>query len=189
MSRCVVYATNVCLICVSRRFEEIVDEEETPAEAAKEKSNSKKRPRETDAMETDEQEGKLSKSQKKKQKKLKAANGEAAEAPSPEKSEKKGEEKKEKKEKSDKKAKAVETKTVAGGVQIDDHKVGNGPAAKRGNHVTVRYVGKLTNGKVFDKNTSGKPVSRQLELRRLAKSEGCCSSRSAWVAARLSRVC
>ncbi|RDX44885.1 hypothetical protein OH76DRAFT_1408682 [Lentinus brumalis] len=148
------------------RFEEIVDEEEAPQEASKDKS--KKRPRESDTMETDEQEGKLSKSQKKQLKKLKAANGEAAEAPSPEKSEKKGEEKgkKEKKEKGDKekgeKAKSVETKTLAGGVQVEDHKAGNGPAAKRGNHVSVRYVGKLTNGKVFDKNTNGKPFTFRL---------------------------
>ncbi|KAI0718977.1 hypothetical protein C8T65DRAFT_637625 [Cerioporus squamosus] len=142
------------------RFEEIVDEEEAPQEAAKD--NSKKRPRESDAMETDEQEGKLTKAQKKQLKKLKAANGEAVEAPSPEKSEKKGEEKgkKEKKEKGDK-AK-VEAKTLAGGVQVEDHKAGSGPAAKRGNHVTVRYVGKLTNGKVFDKNTSGKPFTFRL---------------------------
>lgn len=36
------------------------------------------------------------------------------------------------------------------GVQIDDKKLGSGPVAKKGNKVGMRYIGKLTNGKVFD---------------------------------------
>ncbi|OAD76087.1 hypothetical protein PHYBLDRAFT_110386, partial [Phycomyces blakesleeanus NRRL 1555(-)] len=31
--------------------------------------------------------------------------------------------------------------------------------AKNGQRIGVRYIGKLTNGKVFDKNTSGKPFN------------------------------
>lgn len=40
-------------------------------------------------------------------------------------------------------------KTVQG-VQIDDRKLGKGPAAKKGNKVGMRYIGKLQDGKVFD---------------------------------------
>ena len=43
-------------------------------------------------------------------------------------------------------------KTVQG-VKIDDKKLGSGPAAKKGNRVSMRYIGKLSDGKVFD----GKP--------------------------------
>lgn len=40
-------------------------------------------------------------------------------------------------------------KTVQG-VVIDDRKLGTGPAAKNGDHVSLRYIGKLQNGTVFD---------------------------------------
>ena len=40
-------------------------------------------------------------------------------------------------------------KTVQG-VKIDDKKIGKGPAAKKGNKVSMRYIGKLQDGKVFD---------------------------------------
>lgn len=40
-------------------------------------------------------------------------------------------------------------KTVQG-VTIDDRKPGKGPAAKKGDKVSMRYVGKLQDGKVFD---------------------------------------
>lgn len=36
------------------------------------------------------------------------------------------------------------------GVTIDDKKLGKGPAAKSGNTVAMRYIGKLEDGKVFD---------------------------------------
>lgn len=49
------------------------------------------------------------------------------------------------------------TKTLAGGLVIEDRTIGKGQTAKSGNKVGVRYIGKLKNGKVFDKNTSGKP--------------------------------
>ena len=41
-------------------------------------------------------------------------------------------------------------KTLQGGVKIDDRKLGTGPACKKGNKVEMRYIGKLTDGKVFD---------------------------------------
>jgi len=130
-------------------------------------------------MEVDEHEEKLSKSQRKKlAKKLKAADGEAVPAPAPEKKveetkeeekEKKKKEKKkkdkaekkekpekkdgEKKEKADKKAE----RTLGGGVKVRDAKVGTGKTAKKGDRVEMRYIGKFLDGKVFDKNTTGKP--------------------------------
>ena len=38
-------------------------------------------------------------------------------------------------------------------------KSGTGPTAKAGNRVSMRYVGKLQNGSIFDANTKGKPFS------------------------------
>ena len=40
-------------------------------------------------------------------------------------------------------------KTVQG-VKIDDKKLGTGPAAKKGDKIGMRYIGKLQDGKVFD---------------------------------------
>ena len=52
--------------------------------------------------------------------------------------------------KDDEKAKAgLGVKTVQG-VKIDDKKLGTGPAAKKGDKVGMRYIGKLQDGKVFD---------------------------------------
>ena len=48
------------------------------------------------------------------------------------------------------------------GVTVDDRKIGSGPAAKKGNRLEMRYIGKLENGKVFDSNKSGKPFSFKL---------------------------
>ncbi|KAL8924895.1 MAG: hypothetical protein Q9208_003778 [Pyrenodesmia sp. 3 TL-2023] len=50
-------------------------------------------------------------------------------------------------------------KTLQGGVKIDDKKLGKGPACKKGNKVQMRYIGKLTDGKVFDANKSGAPFT------------------------------
>ncbi|KAK0531314.1 peptidylprolyl isomerase fpr3 [Tilletia horrida] len=47
--------------------------------------------------------------------------------------------------------------TTASGLIIEDVKVGTGTQAKPGQRVGMRYIGKLTNGKQFDANTSGKP--------------------------------
>ena len=43
-------------------------------------------------------------------------------------------------------------KTVQG-VDIDDKKLGKGPVAKHGSKVSMRYIGKLQDGKVFDGNS------------------------------------
>ena len=151
-----VYAATAELFSLSR-FEEVADES-----TESKKPESKKRARDSDAMETDD--AKLSKAaQKKLNKKLKAEGGKAvpagAETEKPK--EKKEQPKKEEKSKDAEKgkAKANEVKTLDGGLKVQDHKVGTGPAAKSGNLVRVRYVGKLQNGKIFDSNTKGEPVS------------------------------
>ncbi|KAF8897051.1 hypothetical protein CPB84DRAFT_1781426 [Gymnopilus junonius] len=151
------------------RFEEI---EEEPAKPSK-------RPRESDVT-REQKTGSASK----KNKKLKAEGGKAVSAPSDtdatlkaEKQEKKkkdnkvegtekGQKDQEDQEKKEKKVgkgdKSTAKKTIAGGVVIEDVKVGTGSQAKKGNTVRMRYIGKLTNGKVFDKNTSGKPFTFHL---------------------------
>ncbi|KAF9012431.1 hypothetical protein BDQ17DRAFT_1419824 [Cyathus striatus] len=145
------------------RFEEVHDEE--PAKA-------QKRPRESDVVDADS--SKPSKAEKKQNKKLKAESGKAVaagaekkdeEKKEEKKSEKKDEKKEAKKDKKDKKegdAKEAKEQELAGGVKFKDAKVGSGPTAKKGNTVSMRYIGKLTNGKVFDSNTKGKPFTFQL---------------------------
>ncbi|CAI4047233.1 peptidylprolyl isomerase FPR4 SKDI_12G4770 [Saccharomyces kudriavzevii IFO 1802] len=49
------------------------------------------------------------------------------------------------------------TAFLEGGIVIEDRVTGKGPHAKKGSRVGMRYVGKLKKGKVFDKNTKGKP--------------------------------
>lgn len=50
-------------------------------------------------------------------------------------------------------------KTLEGGLKIKDATIGTGKQVKKGNYVSMRYIGKLSDGTIFDKNTSGKPVS------------------------------
>lgn len=102
---------------------------------------------------------------KKQQKKQKKNNGEAAEAEQ----KKDGKENKEGKEgkkvqfaknleqgptPSSQDKKTAETGTLGvknvNGVTLDDKKLGKGAAAKAGNTVAMRYIGKLEDGKVFD---------------------------------------
>ncbi|RUP46630.1 hypothetical protein BC936DRAFT_146705 [Jimgerdemannia flammicorona] len=47
--------------------------------------------------------------------------------------------------------------TLPNGLVIEDIKIGTGPKAKAGKKIGMRYIGRLTNGKVFDKNVNGKP--------------------------------
>ncbi|KAF9529434.1 hypothetical protein CPB83DRAFT_852686 [Crepidotus variabilis] len=134
------------------RFEEVDDEEP---------SKTTKRPRESDVTEEVE----VSKSEKKK--KLKNKDGKAViieETTVETKVEKKDKKKKEKKKSEDgeKETKSVEKKTLAGGIVVEDAKVGTGVQAKKGSTVRMRYIGKLPNGKVFDQNTKGKPFTFRL---------------------------
>ena len=136
-----------------------------------------KRAREPDVAVTDKDKAKA----EKKNKKLKGENGQAVTVESGKKEdekkskdekkvdvkgEKKGEQKKEKKEKKERTGKETKSepveKALSGGLKISDAVVGSGPAAKKGNTISMRYVGKLQNGKIFDKNVKGKPVSRHI---------------------------
>ncbi|KAK1780591.1 hypothetical protein QBC45DRAFT_105178 [Copromyces sp. CBS 386.78] len=58
--------------------------------------------------------------------------------------------------------KPASTVRVVQGVTIDDRKIGSGRAAKNGDRVGMRYIGKLQNGKVFDSNKKGAPFSFKL---------------------------
>ncbi|TLD20410.1 hypothetical protein PspLS_08500 [Pyricularia sp. CBS 133598] len=161
------------------RVEEIdTDDEEAPKLVkAKDSKKSKKRPAEDDEAEgldaliAQEAESKLSKKQ---QKKLKNNKGEAVEAETKEKATPaKGDKKVQfaknleqgptgsaEKPKANGKA-SLGVKTVQG-ITIDDRKLGQGRVAKSGDKVSMRYIGKLTNGKVFDANKKGPPFSFKL---------------------------
>ncbi len=45
------------------------------------------------------------------------------------------------------------------GVKVDDKTLGKGPAAKKGDKVGMRYIGKLSTGKVFDGRSRSKAFS------------------------------
>ncbi|WEW58048.1 peptidylprolyl isomerase fpr3 [Emydomyces testavorans] len=55
------------------------------------------------------------------------------------------------------------------GVRIEDRKLGKGPAAKKGDRVSMRYIGKLENGNVFDSNKKGKPFSFKIGVGEVIK--------------------
>jgi FK506-binding nuclear protein len=137
------------------------DDKHKPEGAAK--SQALKRPRES--MEADTPtDKKLTKAEKRKAKKVKAegdtaavqAGTAAAGAPKAEKEHEKQNTPAKGEKSTSKPAKALVQ--LPDGVKYTDSKVGTGPQAKSGNTVSMRYIGKLANGKIFDKNTKGKPV-------------------------------
>ncbi|KAI3329448.1 hypothetical protein HD806DRAFT_483073 [Xylariaceae sp. AK1471] len=158
------------------RITEIGSDEEENAPKLVESKKGKKRPAEEEAESLDDMIAKADASEtklsKKQQKKLKNNKGEPVA-----KEEAKLEAAKEAPAKSDKKVQfaknleqgptgsaAVEKGATVGvkvvqGVTVDDRKVGSGRVVKKGNRVEVRYIGKLTDGKVFDSNKKGKPFS------------------------------
>ncbi|KAI8632172.1 hypothetical protein F5Y19DRAFT_353339 [Xylariaceae sp. FL1651] len=154
------------------------DEEEEAPKLIESKKGKNKRPAEDEVESLDDMMAKAgateqTKLSKKQQKKLKNNKGEPVA-----KEESKVEASKEAPPKSDKKVQfaknleqgptgpaaaaekgaALGIKTVQG-VTIDDRKIGSGRVVKKGNRVEVRYIGKLTDGKVFDSNKKGKPFS------------------------------
>jgi FK506-binding nuclear protein len=165
------------------RITELDDEDEVPAlieakkESKAEKKGKNKRPAEDDTADAAsidtliaaaaKKDEKLSKKQAKK---LKKNDGSAveAEAPSSSKSDKKVQFAKELEQgptptKDAKKEKAPSGPRTVQGVKIDDRKVGTGPAAKSGDRIGMRYIGKLEkDGKVFDSNKKGKPFTFKL---------------------------
>lgn len=164
------------------RITEVDSEEEAP-KLVEAKTKGKKRAAEEeslDEMMAKSAKGKAAKEEptltKAQQKKLKKNNGDAAPV---EPKETKAKETKAKETKADKKvqfAKNLEqgptpngnkpTGTLGvkevKGVKIDDKKLGEGVAAKSGNTVAMRYIGKLEDGKVFDSNKKGKPFTFKL---------------------------
>jgi len=144
------------------RFEEVKDEAPKKLQ---------KRARESDAADAPAKSDKKSK-------KLKAEDGKPVavetekkkEGGEKEEAKEEGGKKEKKKDKKEKKKAAntegekstVNKQTTAGGVITEDAKIGTGPMAKKGNTVQMRYIGKLTDGKEFDKNTKGKPFTFHL---------------------------
>ncbi|KAJ2557554.1 peptidylprolyl isomerase fpr3 [Coemansia sp. RSA 1933] len=63
-----------------------------------------------------------------------------------------------KKAKKEKKEKEVTTKKLQGGVIAEVKEEGQGQGVKKGARVGMYYIGKLTDGRVFDKNVKGKPL-------------------------------
>ncbi|RKP22672.1 FKBP-type peptidylprolyl isomerase, partial [Syncephalis pseudoplumigaleata] len=53
-------------------------------------------------------------------------------------------------------------KELPNGLIIEDIDAGNGPKATKGKRLSMRYIGRLMNGKVFDQNTKGKPFNFKL---------------------------
>ncbi|KAJ2850901.1 peptidylprolyl isomerase fpr3 [Coemansia brasiliensis] len=93
------------------------------------------------------------KKQAKKAEKRKAAEEAAAAAKEAEAAAAKKAKKEQHKEKGEKK-----TLNLQGGVVAEVKKEGTGNGVKKGARVGMHYIGKLTNGKVFDQNTKGKPL-------------------------------
>ncbi|KAJ2841618.1 peptidylprolyl isomerase fpr3 [Coemansia erecta] len=136
------------------RIREITDEEEAElmAEAEEEEEEEEEEQKE---KEKPVKEVKIKKQAEKKRKAEQAAQKEAA---SPKKSKQAEKPEKKSEKKTEKKADAKpKTKDCGNGVMADIIKEGEGQAAKNGQRVGMYYIGKLTNGKVFDKNTGGKP--------------------------------
>lgn len=141
---------------VESRIEELVQQDEQ-----KNKNKNKNKKRKQDEKEDGDEE--KAPEQPKETKKAKK------EEPKKDKKEKKVEFKKNLEEGPSKKAtkeaaKETKPKTQAleGGIIVEDRVIGQGKTAKRGSKVGMRYIGKLKNGKVFDKNTSGKPFNFNL---------------------------
>ncbi|MDP9233140.1 MAG: FKBP-type peptidyl-prolyl cis-trans isomerase [Actinomycetota bacterium] len=57
-----------------------------------------------------------------------------------------------------------QTKIIPGGERVNDSKCGTGAEATRGSSIKVKYVGKLSSGKVFDSSAKhgGKPYSTRI---------------------------
>lgn len=141
------------------RLEEVSDIEAKIEELVQKEANSKKRAAE------EASESKKSKKTNEDKKKVQFTEN-LEQGPTPSKKDKKkaekaakADKKEDKKDdkKEEKKEKKFTTNTLLGGVITEDRKVGTGATAKSGNKVGIRYIGKLKSGKVFDKNTSGKP--------------------------------
>ncbi|AGO12494.1 AaceriAER150Wp [[Ashbya] aceris (nom. inval.)] len=134
---------------VEAKIEELVEQEE---------ANEKRKADEDEPKPAKKQKKDAKKDQKDAKKDQKDAKKDQKDAKKDAKKEKKVEFKKDLEEgPSKKKDDKPKTKILEGGIVVEDRVVGSGKAAKKGARVGMRYIGKLKNGKVFDKNTSGKP--------------------------------
>lgn len=140
------------------------DDEEPPklVEASKDKGKNKRSAAESESLDDmiSKESEKLSKKQQKKLKNNegKAVAAEAKDSPADKKKVQfaknleqgpTGSPLPKKEEKKEDKASGLGVKVV-NGVTIDDKKLGTGPAAKKGDRIGMRYIGKLQSGKVFD---------------------------------------
>lgn len=64
--------------------------------------------------------------------------------------------------------KTPKKKVMEGGIIVEELKEGHGPEAKRGKNVKVNYIGRLTNGKVFD-SSKQKPFGFKLGMNEVIK--------------------
>ncbi|CAO3625369.1 unnamed protein product [Cunninghamella echinulata] len=141
------------------RIQEIEEEEEQKPAKNLSKKEQRKQKRAAEEQAEQEQAAKKSKVEQKKAKADDKKSKAEEKKPKAEEKKSKAEEKKPKAEEK-KPAKQQEQKKVTklpSGLVIEDVKVGDGQNVKSGARIGMRYIGKLTNGKVFDKNTSGKP--------------------------------
>jgi len=168
------------------RITEVDSEEEAPKLVAASKKGTKKRAAESeDDVTLDDLISKTNgedKASKKQAKKIKKNDGQAAPA---EKAAEAGDKKKVQfaknleqgptgspkvdAPKAEPKKEATKGPRNVGGVTVDDKKEGKGKAAKKGDRVEMRYIGKLKNGKVFDSNKKGKPFSFKLGVGQVIK--------------------
>lgn len=135
------------------------DEEEAPKLVAQAKKGKNKRPAEDESLDDLMAKAEEAKLSKKQQKKLKNNKGEPVKTEPAKDAAAKGDKKVQFAKNleqgptgsgaTEKGAATLGVKVVSG-VTVDDRKVGSGRAAKKGNKVEVRYIGKLENGKVFD---------------------------------------
>jgi FK506-binding nuclear protein len=147
----------------SGRFEELSEASKPPT-----KSEAKGQKRTAQAMDVDAQEEKVSKNEKKKKRKGEDGKAVSATSDGTETSAAKASTSDDLKKdatskKADKKEKKKSAETeLPGGLKIKDSKTGEGKVAKQGSTISMRYIGKLTNGQVFDKNVKGKPFTFRL---------------------------
>ncbi|KAF7730594.1 peptidylprolyl isomerase fpr4 [Apophysomyces ossiformis] len=139
-------------------------EEEQPAKKRKAEQQQEQQIKKQEEQKKQAELKKKQEEQKKKQEEQKKKQEEQkkqAELKKKQEEQKKQAELKKKQEEQKKQAEEKKSKVVKlpNGLIVEDVKVGNGPAAKSGQRIGMRYIGKLTNGKVFDKNVSGKPFS------------------------------
>ena len=135
---------------IEGRIEELVSEDEDKEESKKRKAEEKEEEEEEEEEKEEEEQPKPKKAKKEKNKKQNDQEKKVQKKVEFKKDLEEGPTKK----KEEKKPKA---QVLQGGIIIEDHTIGKGPHAKKGSRIGMRYIGKLKNGKIFDKNTSGKP--------------------------------